>query len=702
MASVKSWQSYLVLLPTILVILGNAFEVNAKPDDIFTPYLKEIASSLPQGWEMRLPEQIPAKPLVQDRDDRYYLAIDRSTDKLGLAVRVFDCQQVALSCLAGSFAVNDATSLTRQLFKQYQSVGSTVKLYDGIEGFYLEGTESPTSSLMWEQDGKFYTASFNLRDRRYILDMAYSMSSSRPIKGTRLAEKPQQVAPPTRIKIPATFLIKKVKFVGNTAFSDDILLAEILKVNPQFIEQPITFAQLLEAEAVVTKLYVENGFINSGAVIPADQKTNPKDGSIEIQVIEGGLEAIKVQGTQRLNADYVSSRLAIATNKPLNQKRLLEALQLLRLDPLIAGVSAELSAGSRPELSILDVKVTEAEPFSAQINLDNGRSPSVGDFRRGVQFGYANLSGLGDSIGGSYTNTNGSNAFDLSYTLPINPQNGTISFTYGKATSNVVEPPFDRVDITGNSQSFQLTARQPLFQTPTQEFALGLTASRQDSQTTLLGEAFPLSPGADERGQTRISALRFFQDYTTRNPVEVFAARSQFSVGLGIFNATINQEAPDSRFLVWRGQAQYVRNLAPETLLLTRLDVQFADRTLVPLEQFALGGLRSVRGYRQDALLTDNGIFGSAELRLPVLRVPEWLGLLQIVPFVDFGTTWNGSGKSNPQFSTLFSPGLGLQLLLGDRFTARLDYAIPAIDTNSNGQSLKKNGIYFSLDYKGF
>jgi len=100
--------------------------------------------------------------------------------------------------------------------------------------------------------------------------------------------------------------------------------------------------------------------------------------------------------------------------------------------------------------------------------------------------------------------------------------------------------------------------------------------------------------------------------------------------------------------------------------------------------------------------LTDNGIFGSAELRLPVLRVPEWLGLLQIVPFVDFGTTWNGSGKSNPQFSTLFSPGLGLQLLLGDRFTARLDYAIPAIDTNSNGQSLKKNGIYFSLDYKGF
>lgn len=29
---------------------------------------------------------------------------------------------------------------------------------------------------------------------------------------------------------------------------------------------------------------------------------------------------------------------------------------------------------------------------------------------------------------------------------------------------------------------------------------------------------------------------------------EVFLARSQFSVGLGAFNATINSEAPDSRF----------------------------------------------------------------------------------------------------------------------------------------------------------
>jgi hemolysin activation/secretion protein len=75
-----------------------------------------------------------------------------------------------------------------------------------------------------------------------------------------------------------------------------------------------------------------------------------------------------------------------------------------------------------------------------------------------------------------------------------------------------------------------------------------------------------------------------------------------------------------------------MRLLAPETLLLLRGNVQLSTTSLVPLEQFSLGGLQSVRGYRQDLLLTDNGAFAWAEVRLPVLRVPDWKAVLQIAP----------------------------------------------------------------------
>ncbi|WP_338421896.1 ShlB/FhaC/HecB family hemolysin secretion/activation protein, partial [Nostoc flagelliforme] len=76
-----------------------------------------------------------------------------------------------------------------------------------------------------------------------------------------------------------------------------------------------------------------------------------------------------------------------------------------------------------------------------------------------------------------------------------------------------------------------------------------------------------------------------------------------FSLGLGAFDATINQEAPDSRFFSWQGQAQWARLLARDTLMLLHLNTQLATTTLLPLEQFGAGGVDSVRGYRQDFLL---------------------------------------------------------------------------------------------------
>ena len=160
-------------------------------------------------------------------------------------------------------------------------------------------------------------------------------------------------------------------------------------------------------------------------------------------------------------------------------------------------------------------------------------------------------------------------------------------------------------------------------QTPRREIAIGIGASRRESDTSLLGEAFPLSPGADARGRTRVSALRLFQDFTQKGERDVLAARSQFSLGVGALGATVSSSGPDSQFLAWRGQLQYVRLLAPQTLLVVRSEVQLAGGELLGLEQFGIGGLETVRGYRQDAMLADSGIFGSAELRYPILRTGD-------------------------------------------------------------------------------
>jgi hemolysin activation/secretion protein len=502
---------------------------------------------------------------------------------------------------------------------------------------------------------------------------------------------------------PQTIVVERFEVVGSTVFSPE----ELARATAEFTKRPISLTEVYQARSKITDLYVQNGYITSGAYIPPQ---TIQSGVVKIQVVEGKLEDIQITGNRRLNANYVRSRLAIATSAPLNRQRLLEALQLLQLNPLIQNVSAELSAGSRSGVSLLEVKISEAKTFSSQIVLDNGRSPSVGSFRRGLRLNEANLLGLADALSLGYTNTDGSNSFDASYTLPLNPRNGTLTLNYGTTSSNVIEPGFTILDIESASRYYELTFRQPIVQTPTQEFALGLTASRRESDISWIldrerGERVPapqLSPGSDEQGRTRVSALRFFQEWISRNSREVIALRSQFNLGIDVLNPTINQDLPDSRFFAWQGQAQWARLLAPETLFLLRLNTQLASTTLLPIEQIALGGQDSVRGYRQDYLLTDNATFVSAEVQVPILRLPQINSTLQVVPFVDFGVGWNSSGRENPDPNTLAAVGLGLRWSQGDRFTFRLDWGIPLVSVDSNDRTLQENGLYFSLFYNPF
>ena len=519
--------------------------------------------------------------------------------------------------------------------------------------------------------------------------------------------QPNQLVPIPDEPLPETsqiFTVKQFEVIGSTVFSPE----KLNQVLAEFINKPITFAQLLEARSKITELYTNAGYVTSGAYIPEQTLTT---GVVQIQIIEGKLEDIQITGTKRLNPNYIRSRIALGASTPLNQKRLLESLQLLQLNPLIQNLSAELSAGSRTGANLLAIKVTEADTFNVQTVLDNGRSPSVGSFRRQLQINEANLLGFGDNISLAYSNTDGSNTIDASYTLPLNPRNGTLNFSYGNTSAKVIERPFNTLDIESASQNYELTFRQPLVQTPNQEFALGITASRRetDISSSLLEEnnvpLFVLSPGADEEGRTLVSALRFFQEWTSRNSQEVIAARSEFSLGIGAFNATINKNEPDSRFFAWRGQAQWVRLLAPETLLLIRGDVQLASTTLLASEQFGLGGINSVRGYRQDFLLADNGALASVELRLPIMRLPQWDGVMQVTTFVDVGTAWNNSSsidKNNTNTNILASVGLGLRWSQSNNFTAGIEWGIPLVSVDTQRNTWQENGLYFFVQYNPF
>ena len=525
---------------------------------------------------------------------------------------------------------------------------------------------------------------------------------SLPTPVDSLQTVPISPLPESILDIPGTISVAKFNFVGSTVFSSAELNQEIA----DFTDRPISFAQLVEAANQITQLYVSRGYITTGAYIP---EQSLESGIVEIQIVEGSLAAIEVNVMGRLKENYIRDRIANKISTPLNINRLQSALQLLQLNPQIDSLNAELSSGIEPGTNILDVSVISADSFTLQTRLNNNRNVSIGTFERGVQLEEANLLGIGDRFGLAYDNTDGSDRYTVGYTVPINARDGSLGFNFRWIKNEIVQSSFESVDIDIESRNYDLTWRQPVVQRATpevsQELALSFTAARRTSDGTIMNDPQPLTPGADENGEIRTSVVSFGQEWLQRNRQQVISARSQFNLGLDI-DATILPEEPDSKFFSWRGQFSYLRALnqsesvfAP--IFLLRSELQLAADPLISTEQFSLGGATTIRGYRQDALLTDSGFLATTELRLPFARFNSIDATLQFAPFVDFGTGWNNDDETT-EFDTLIGAGFGLLLQTPERFSARVDWGIPLINNDDRGSSLQEDGIYFQLQYDLF
>jgi hemolysin activation/secretion protein len=142
-----------------------------------------------------------------------------------------------------------------------------------------------------------------------------------------------------------------------------------------------------------------------------------------------------------------------------------------------------------------------------------------------------------------------------------------------------------------------------------------------------------------------------------------------------------------------------------------RVNVQLSDSPLLSLEQFPIGGINSVRGYRENTLLRDNGVFASLELRIPLWqrgKDEDRRTLLALVPFVDIGTGWRYVGPhekspSNDQ-DTLPSVGVGLVFDPVPQVHAQLywGYALNRDFVIDRDRNLQDYGIHFAISVSAF
>ena len=511
------------------------------------------------------------------------------------------------------------------------------------------------------------------------------------------APLPEPTTPPETP--PPTLPVTKVEVLGSTIFTP----ADFQPIVQSVEGKSVSLEELRQVADAITQLYLDRGYITSRAIL-VDQTV--KEGVVQFQVIEGSLERIELDGNFRVRPSYIRDRIMLGGGTPLNRDKLEDQLRLLKLNPLFSNVEASLRPGSELGQSILVVRVTEVPALTGLIGVDNYSPPAVGSIRLGGIVNLRNPSGLGDDLLASFygTTAGGSNIFDLVYRVPVNAMDGAVRFRFSPSNSRIVDDDFSALGIEGNSQLYDLNFRQPIIRNPREEFALSLGFTVQNGQTFLFNDiGFPFGFGPSQDGNSRTRVLNFSQDYVKRDPFGAWVVRSQFNFGLNILDATTNPSPiPDGEFFSWQGQLQRVQRFGSSSLFIAQADIQLTPDSLLPFNQFVLGGGQSLLGYRQNVRSGDNGFLITLENRFILTRDEGGRPLVLLAPFLQGGGVWNNPDNPNqlPPQTFLGDIGVGLLLQPTPKFSLRLDGAIPFVQLRDRGNNLQDYGVYFTVNYQ--
>jgi hemolysin activation/secretion protein len=193
--------------------------------------------------------------------------------------------------------------------------------------------------------------------------------------------------------------------------------------------------------------------------------------------------------------------------------------------------------------------------------------------------------------------------------------------------------------------------------------------------------------------------LRGVAEYASSTRDQVLAGRLTVSRGMPWFDATSNSgSTADGEFTAGLAQVQFARRLSGRLQglqLVMRGDLQIASSALLSLEDFALGGMRTVRGYHVNELVRDNGWATSLEVQIPILQTWFPGEALRLAPFVDVGQSWNHGHTEGMR--TLSSVGGGL-IYGGPRgLSFEIYSALRLRDRPRRGSDLQSHSIDFNV-----
>jgi hemolysin activation/secretion protein len=518
---------------------------------------------------------------------------------------------------------------------------------------------------------------------------------------------PMRVSPNvTRLAGLPTLPLNGIQIEGNTVLSTD----EIDSVASPYVGQKVSTEDLEALRQRLSLLYFDKGYVNSGVVLPDQDIT---DNTVRFREVRGQLTSIQLSGNKLLRDRYILNRIEKPERGLLEINALQTNLQLLEQDPIIDRINAQLLPGSKPGEGVLRMEVAEVRPWHFVTRADNHRSPGVGGEQLSLLVKHRSLSGVGDeaTILGSFSD--GYADGYASYSRPITRLGTRVEFYGSTSDSDIVEAPFDKIDITSNTGTYGLKFTATSYRSLTTKLNSFLGGEVKHNENFLLGEPFSFTYG-ERDGKTDVTVIYAGLEFAKRWQRTVMAARGTVRRGIYRAGATQNRKAfgvpnvgPDGQFTSFQFEGQFVQNLErPGSALIGRVSAQVAWRPLLAMEKLPIGGANSVRGYRENLLVRDNGIVASIEYQRRLFDTDSSVRAfdprrLRLALFADYGESWNDSWlfDTNSDKEEIASVGFGLLWNPSASVSATLFWGHALRDVGTGDDTLQDNGIHLGFSW---
>lgn len=471
--------------------------------------------------------------------------------------------------------------------------------------------------------------------------------------------------------------------------------------------QPLTKGLLKRIKYKVRGFFTRHGQMSVIVRVPPQEVT---DGIIVIHVTEARIGEITVTGDRWFKKDRYMEYLRLSEDEVLNNAMMRQDLSAINNNPF-RKADIIYKPGKTAGTTDVDINIQDEKPIQFYAGADNTGFKETDYSRLFAGFNWGNAFDYDQILAFQYTaapDFKKYQSFNIHYTAPLPNRDYIVAFGgYSHIqTSNALLPAN-----VHKGQSWQLSGRyvwplmpQGLWQ---QDARVGLDYKRTNNDlnvgdtsiTSSLASVFQIA-GAYEA------------NYTNQNHVFEGSAEGYlqpWNVGDSMSKAAYNKlrTNADNHYFYAKFGGKYTYNWVEQKMsVMARLRMQFASNTLIPLEQFGLGGYNSVRGYVEREINVDDALLFNFEVKSPSISLSKKMNgriklddALYAVGFLDMGGGWllSTSVENQPKSYFLAGIGPGVRYYIIPWLQIRLDYGFRLTEVPFGSTYDSIGRFYFSV-----